>query len=358
MGIIRLNRSSVQESTIISNHFIDHYMPQANGEFVKIYLYLLRVMQAGTPELSVASIADLMNHTEADIIRALRYWERQQLLVLETDPSGDPVGISLSAPVAAAGNTPVPSAGPAAAVGPSMLPQPEPAAYTPPKRKKYTADEVQQFSTVPELEELFFIIQTYLKKQLSSTDTNTVLYWYDVLGFSCELIEYLVEYCISKNHTSTRYMDKVAIGWAENGITTVEQARENAQAHSQIYYAVMKALGIHGRNLVPAETDFIAKWTKEYGFEKELITEACARTIAATHQPSFEYTDSILSSWYKNQVKQLSDIQKLDEAHNQAKKAPASSESKGKSANKFNNFNQRTYDMDQLEKMLLNAPID
>ncbi len=78
-----------------------------------------------------------------------------------------------------------------------------------------------------------------------------VLYWLDELHFSTDLVEYLVEYCITKGHSSLRYMNKVALGWADAGIKTVDQAKDDAAAHSQIYYTVMKALGITGRNLVP-----------------------------------------------------------------------------------------------------------
>ena len=60
-----------------------------------------------------------------------------------------------------------------------------------------------------------FIIETYLKHPLSSTDMNAVFFWYDGLKFSRELIEYLVEYCITTGHSSLRYMDKVALGWAD-----------------------------------------------------------------------------------------------------------------------------------------------
>lgn len=62
----------------------------------------------------------------------------------------------------------------------------------------------------------------------------------------------------------------------------------------------MKAFGISGRNLVESEVAFIEKWTGTYGFSIELVTEACKRTMQAIHQPSFEYTDSILGNWHKS----------------------------------------------------------
>lgn len=82
-------------------------------------------------------------------------------------------------------------------------------------QKEYTLDEIKEFRKNPDISELFFIIETYLKHTLSSTDTNMVLYWLDELHFSTDLVEYLVEYCITKGHSSLRYMNKVALGWAD-----------------------------------------------------------------------------------------------------------------------------------------------
>ena len=40
MATITLQNSSLMEVTILSNTFIDNYMPEANGEFVKVYIYV------------------------------------------------------------------------------------------------------------------------------------------------------------------------------------------------------------------------------------------------------------------------------------------------------------------------------
>jgi DnaD/phage-associated family protein len=350
-------------------------MPEANGEFVKVYLYLLRCVGNHALNCSISSIADTFNHTEKDVVRALKYWERMHLIRLETGTDKTITGIHLlnieeaatdyavgAAGTAAAGST----AGAVAAMGAGALAGAQETAgaaalyQAPADRRTYTADEIKTFSADPNITELFFIIETYLKHPLTSTDTNIVLYWYDQLQFSSELIIYLVEYCISKGHSSMRYMDKVALGWHESGIRTVEQAKENAAIHSQAYYGVMKALGITGRNLVDSEVAFVNKWSKEYAFDLPLIQEACGRTITAIHQPSFEYTDSILSSWYKNQVHTLEDVKALDASYSKNKKSTADANTGSSPAakrNRFNNFDQREYDFNKLEKMLLTTSV-
>ena len=45
MANITLHSDSQTSATSVSNIFIDEYMSDANGEFVKIYLYLLRQLK-------------------------------------------------------------------------------------------------------------------------------------------------------------------------------------------------------------------------------------------------------------------------------------------------------------------------
>ena len=70
------------QGTVVSNAFIDTYMTAANGEYVKVFLYLLR--HEGE-EVTVSAIADALDHTEADVKRALAYWEEAGLLEREGD---------------------------------------------------------------------------------------------------------------------------------------------------------------------------------------------------------------------------------------------------------------------------------
>ena len=388
MASIRLCSDFPYRDISVPSKFIDEYMPEANGEFVKIYLYLLRSLSSSSSDCSISKIADKFDHTEKDVVRALKYWERQKLLAIEYNPDKSIAGIhvtdiyhldddfSSNKPVVAAqesGNssnaveaTTIVTESPAsdssadsssivAGYASNITPIPAPA----PTKKEYTLDDIKNFRKDPDVSELFFIIETYLKHTLSSSDINIILYWYEELHFPTDLIEYLVEYCISKGHSSTRYMNKVAISWSESGITTVEQAKENASIHSQVYYAVMKALGISGRNLVDTEMNYIKKWSKEFGFDTQLISLACQRTISAIHKPSFEYVDSIMTSWHTNQVHTSEDVDKLDAAYNKTKKVTVNTADKpiGTKRNKFNNFNQREYDYDQLEKVLLTTSV-
>ena len=413
MTAINISSDIATSFTTVSDIFIDQYMPKANGEFVKVYLYLLRATGSGAGIATISEIADHFSNTEADIIRAINYWASEGILQLQSGADGQIMGINLcslsvSGMQAAQSNIQSAVADNAAqnnlqnsvvnnatqnilkngvvnnaaqnistanirmqdSVVEKLKSQtPDKAASS---QKEYTLDEIKEFRKNPDISELFFIIETYLKHTLSSTDTNMVLYWLDELHFSTDLVEYLVEYCITKGHSSLRYMNKVALGWADAGIKTVDQAKDDAAAHSQIYYSVMKALGITGRNLVDSEVSLINKWVGEYGFDIELVKAACSKTISAIQKPSFEYTDSILANWRKKDVHTLKDVEVLDANFAKANKASATGSSQSTNAangsskpksnnssskNKFNNFNQRNNDYDKLEKLFLNSTV-
>ncbi len=361
MAKITLHSDSSQAVTSVSNIFIDEYMSDANGEFVKIYLYLLRQLSAPDAAFSISSMADKFEHTEKDIKRALVYWEKMQLLHLEYDSESNLTGIRLLSTRSrneASSSDVTPEVKVSASQAAST---PSDAASSPaveePQKKTYSADDIKKFREEEAVAELLFISERYLGRVLTATDVNAILYWYDGLGFSAELIEYLVEYCVSKGHTSIRYIEKVALAWAESQVKTIEQAKLAAGSSNQLYYSVMKALGISGRNLVPSETAFVEKWNNEYGFSAELISNACQRTIQAIHQPSFEYTDTILTNWKKKNVANLEDVAKLDAAFQTKKKSSVVIPQQTSSKNKFNNFEQRSYDYDKLEKMLLTTSV-
>lgn len=86
-------------TTSIYNTFIQKYMPDANGSYVKVYLYLSMCIQSGEKRLSITSLADLMENTEKDIIRALHYWEKKGLMVLQRGDTPDMItGIEICNP--------------------------------------------------------------------------------------------------------------------------------------------------------------------------------------------------------------------------------------------------------------------
>lgn len=303
-------------ATLLENEFIDNYMPEANGEYVKVYLLLLRHLNNPSVELTVSKIADMLDDTEKDVLRALKYWKKMGLL----DYAG------------------------------SEIPKASPAAPA-------NTQNITKFKNRKELKQLLFVAEQYLGKTLSATDINAITYFYDELHMSSDLIEYLIEYCVENGHKSIHYIQKVALSWSEQKIQTVEEAKTNTVLYNKNCYAVLNAYGIKGRAPAASETAYIRRWNEEYGLSLDLILEACNRTMNTIHQPNFEYTESILKNWLEKGVQHLKDIEAVDMAHRkekEAKRKPAAAVPGRDTKNKFNNFEGRTYeDMDDLARKLI-----
>lgn len=354
-NIMKIYTNTPEGFTVIHNTFIDQYMPHASGEYVKVYLYLLRCANTHR-ELSLSSIADVFDHTEKDIQRALAYWEKQDLLRLHTDADGELSSITFTEKETDHSNFAdkkeedlTVQNTPKASVSDS-----DSSAGQQPARERIAKAKEQK-----EIQQLFYVAEQYLQRPLTSSEQSDFIYYYDQLQFSTDLIEYLLEYCISKGCASRHYMKKVALAWAEAGITSVLQAKQETNLHNKNYFTVMNAFGIKNRNPAAAEQKSMARWFDEFGFSIEIVLEACNRTIRQTHQPSFDYADKILNGWYKNGVTSLADISQLDarrkaEQKKEQTRADRPQKAASGSGNRFNNFSQRDYDYSQLEKQLLN----
>lgn len=342
MKTLTLKNKFQTNATLIANDFIDDYMIQANGEFVKVYLFLLRHLDDPCQTLTLPMIADCLNNTEKDILRAFRYWESVGLLRLEKDAEGRISCLELNkAPVPALSVSP-----PSLTVESDAPPQ-----KTSPKK----AIPLDSLRAQKELKSLLFVAEQYLGKTLTKTDVDAITYFYNELGMSASLIEYLIESCVENNHKSIRYIQKVAISWVESGITTVDEAKAQSISYNKNCYTILSAFGIRNRSVADFELAYIRKWTEEFGFDLDIIVEAINRTIAATHQPSFEYADSILQKWKDKQVRTLQDVATLDVAFQKEANTKRAAFYPKTVAKNLNNFERRTYDMDSLEERLLNS---
>lgn len=355
MKELKLTKYVQPNATVLDNEFIDHYMVRANGEYVKVYLLLLRHMNQSSGYLSVSELADLLECTEKDILRALRYWKSEGLLDYLDDTPDDPSPKSTSpSPTASSGLHDVQS---------GYMTSSIPADSVSDSAALASTTNIQQYRSRKEraeFKELLFVAEQYLGKTLSATDIDQITYFYDTLNMSAELIEYLIEYCVENGHKSMHYINKVALSWHEENITTVNLAKTSSFLYNKNCYCVLNAYGIKGRGPAASEIAYIRKWSEEYGFALEVILEACDRTMNSIHQPSFDYTDSILKRWKDKNVRQLKDIDAVDadyrkekERAKERKRQQQAQKPVSSHNNKFNNFDGRSYDMNDLERRLV-----
>lgn len=331
MTKITLTNHMQMNMTMIDNSFIDQYMAEANGEYVKVYLLLLRYNREMEKSVLISKIADKLELTEKDVVRALNYWEKQGLLCCESVENVAPAAFPLESEKenVQVGND-----------------------------RKGDVSDLQSFKSRKEFKQLLFVAEQYLGKTLCSTEVDAIVYFYETLDMSADLIEYLIEYCVENGHKSIHYIQKVAVSWHEKGIHSVEEAKQNTILYNKTYYSVLNAYGIKGRAPAASEIVFIRKWIEQFGFSLEMVLEACGRTMSAIHQPSFEYTDSILKSWNEKGLKNLTEVAKEDASFLKEKDQKTKERKKHavhtiKGIGKFHNFEHRNYDMNDLERKLV-----
>ena len=427
MGVNFKDRWSVP-STAVAHEFIDQYMAVANGEYVKVYLFVLRHQGE---DITIERIADALDHTESDVRRALAYWEKLGILAgtrKEAPASCADMGRQDSGPAqprdASAGPQPsrtqasrslevheppahdqgfggygtngamsreihgqgagiqagyaqgpevrgthgqgagIQDAHAQGTVGQGLREQGQTSREDRDK-PVYSAEQVNRLSQDEGFSQLLYIAQKYLNKVFTPRDCQVFAYLYEDLGMNEEVREYLVEYCVQNGHTSMRYIEAVARSWHEKGIRTAQEAKDYSASYNRDSFAVMKAFGINSRKPAAPEQKLMDKWFKDYGFSRDVVLEACNRTITAIHNPSFQYADKILTDWKEAGVRGLGDIRELDARRMAAKEDTARSRDKRlqtydtavsgqgnrtrKGApNQFHNFEQRDTDYDAL----------
>lgn len=311
--------------TPVSNIFIEKYMPQARGEFVKIYLLMLKHNTFGELGVSSSILASTLNLLESDIMNALNYWNDQGVIKLtQIDKMGN--------------------------FNVEFLDLSDEEINT-----QSTQVDLLEALNSTNTKDMLRDIETLLARPLSPNEMSIYLNWQKEFGFSSELILILMEYCISKGKSDPRYIEKVALSWHDMKITTVEQAQNLIKKNEDKWISIRKILtylGINNMDIMKPQQDLIEKWLFMYKFSVDVILKACDICFERLNRADFKYIDGILSKWHKNNFKTLEDIAINDNKRSNATKYQKPSYSNDKSL-KFNNFEAREYDYDSLEKKLL-----
>lgn len=372
METIIISTENHETYSSISNFFIDYYMTDANGEFVKVYLYLVRIMNSRRA-VTVADIADHFNLTEKDICRAIRYWISKDVLRLEYTQSNKLSGITLlplsprksesdldnialfTPQINLGGDTQNVREDSKKRVKAVEVEETIVEEKKTPKKTVYAPTAILEKKKTDEaFSQILYMTTTYFDRDMTQAETNTLMYIYDELKFEASLLEYLVDYCVTADKKNIRYIEKVAIDWYEKGIKTVADAKAEAETFNSMYLSVLKHLGINRKQPTQTEASYIDKWYKDYAFDKNIILEACNRALTNSPQSaSIKYVNGILESWHKSDVRKLSDIEELDKKWNENKKK--STKKVVSTNNQFTNFTQTDMGdkLDELDKLFL-----
>ena len=312
--------------TPVSNIFIEKYMPAARGEFIKVYLLMLKHNVSGEEGVSSSVLAASLNLLESDILNAINYWNDEGVIKLIPIDNMGNYNIEFVDLVDDGKNN---------------------------SKEVNLLHALTQNSTKDMLND----IEKLLARPLSPKEMTTYLGWQEDFNFSSELILLLIEYCISRGKSNSRYIEKVAIAWHNQGIKTVDEAQNLIKKAEDKWVKIRHIsnyLGIKNPDLMKPQEQMLEKWIVDYDFPIEVIERACDICSQRLNRADFKYIDGILSKWKKNNLKTINDINAKESNYKNSQSSRSYSQTKQEvNPMKFNNFEAREYDYDSLEKKLL-----
>lgn len=313
----RINLGQWNDIFAVPAAVVDKYIKLASGKALKVLLFLL---YHSKESLSAENIADNLAVTADEVEEAMLFWEQ--------------VGVISNA------NSPAPAQTTEKATRPTATPpQPQPKKeISQPPRTTLTPSEIaERINSSDEMKFLFAGAETTLNHLLNHTEQRSLIWIHDYLGLSADVILMLIEYCKVTDHTNVRYMEKVAVSWQENSITTHEAADleiSRLKERNSLSGKVKNAFGINNRKLSAKEETFIENWSVKR-YDIKLISYAYEKTIDAINKLSFPYIDKILTGWYENG---LTTIELIDRNSSQKKFSKSTSEEHSYDIDRFDEF--------------------
>ncbi|MBO6260701.1 MAG: DnaD domain protein [Lachnospiraceae bacterium] len=228
----------------------------------------------------------------------------------------------------------------------------------------YTVSDIKEYKTSKDAKTLVTAAQLYFGRPMGSTEITSIMFLSYSMKMPADLIDYLMQHC-AENKKDFYAVEKTAIQWHENGIDSVDKAKEycrlQIKAPDDRERAVLSLLGRNG-NFAQGELDAVHRWFTTYGFSEEIIREACNRTVVNVEDHRIAYAEKILKDWFNSGVSVVEDIESLDEEFRKKKegtkaassgRTPSAGQSKaGKKNGTFGNFEERQDDYDLLVKKL------
>lgn len=297
MPNIKLN-SPMLDFIPVPYEFIDKNLKNINGDFLKVYLLILK-FAFDNIETSTSKIANSLGILESDVIKAIEYLHENEIILINKDGS---------------------------------------ISFNHSRRNNINLS----------LQSMLKDIERLIARPLSTKEISTYISFVDEFKFNPEVVNLLVEYCVSKQKTDIRYIERVAIAWHDNNVKTIEDAQKYLKSFEEKwsrYRDILNFMGIKDMEISKPQEELLDKWIHKYNFSDELIKEACRICVKRINEINFSYIDAVLSDWHKNNMDSIEKVKKYDRRQKTTSK---------QTQNYFNSYGgQRKYDIKELEKELL-----
>ena len=287
---------------VLPGDIVDNHLRLAGSTQLKVLLWCAR---CGRGEFDAQACSAAIGVSPADCVDALQYWLQTGVLTENGAPASGPAAPPKPAPAPTAPSTP----SPAMRVMPPV--QARPAAVKPQmnevvKRQQQSADFAGLLTTV----------EARLGRPLSHGDMSTLLYLLDTAGLPAGVIMMVVGYAVTVGKANMRYIEKMALDWADREITTVDRAEQEMLRLERRRQAIGHIQALFGLTQSPtfAQVESAYKWVCEWQMPDELIQLAGKQCIERCGKFQFGYVSKILEHWHTDGLKTLDQVKQAGQA--------------------------------------------
>ncbi len=296
--------------------FVEKWGRFAKPEYFRIYIYILSKYKKDNTTYTFSELAEILDIRETKVRGAIEYWAMEGFLAISENSYIFTDGTKKE------------TLGEVKAMMSS--------------RPSYTHREIDSAASKnKDVSYLFNQAEKILGKLLSGNDMEVLYSFVDWLGLPVEVIIMIINYAAANDKKSMRYIEKVAMDWADREIDTYEKAEEyikELEEYQSKTRKICNILGISGRALSTTERKYIKIWTEERNIPLDLIPSAYDSTMLKTGgKMGWAYMNKLLCSWQDEGIKTLEELESA-RAHYKAKNAEKQENKPQKGANKFNNY--------------------
>lgn len=310
MKLEQNDKSMLFSNTEIPDVFFSEYLSSANGDYIKVYLYIL-FLSKYDKDIKINDLSKKLALPLKVIQEAFKYWEDVGVLVKKH------TGYILSN---------LQEIELLKLYSPKLTSSPEDIEKN--SKNQYRAKAIENINN------------QFFQGIMSPSWYNDIDMWFKKYNFDEQVMLALFNYCFDHSALHRNYIQVVADSWYKNNIKSfsdLDKYYEKQEKISSLKKAIIKKLGLN-RNLTVYEDAYIEKWSIEYGYSLEIIEIALRRTTSKTNI-NFEYLNKIISDWHDRNLKTAAEIQ---EYIKNSKEKQENIKDLKKQTN-YNNSNQRVY---------------
>ena len=298
-------------NTEIPDIFFAEYLSEANGDYVKVYLYMLFLAKYDK-DIKINDLSKKLVLPLKTIQDAVKYWEEQGLITKKN------TGYILN----------------------NLQEIELHKLYKP--RTALTAEQIQKSQENQQrAKAIEYINNKYFSGLMPTTWYPDIELWFHKYNFDEEVMIALFGYCFDRSALHKAYIQRVAETWYKNNIKTfndLDTYYEKQEKLKTIANTIAKKLGLH-RQLSEYEYAYIEKWNIDYGYNLEIIEIALKKTTSKAN-PNFDYLNKLLSDWHDRGFKTVDEIQNfLSEMKQKNKNVQKLEKTTG-----YGKYDQREYD--------------